>query len=95
MLGLENLLGQRSKVRVLRVLALRGGLNIGRIMRATGLSWDKLDKRLREFVQEGILRESRYSCSRDRYIRVFRYADTPQAKMLKRLFQEWEDLEEP
>ena len=92
MLGLEDLLNQRSKTRVLRVLALRDGLNICRIMRKTGLSWDKLDKMLREFVQEGILRESRYSCSPDRYIRIFRYADTPQAKILKRLFQEWENL---
>jgi len=90
MLGLEDLLGQKSKVRVLRVLALRGGLNIGGIGRETGLSWDKLDKMLREFVQEGILRESRYSCSRVRYVRVFRYADGPQARILKRLFQEWE-----
>ena len=89
-MSLEDLLGQRSKVRVLRVLALRGELNISGITRATGLSWDRLDKMLREFVQEGTLRESRYSCSRDRYIRMFRYADTPQARILKRLFQEWE-----
>ena len=76
MLSLEDLLGQRSKVRVLRVLALRGELNIGGITGATGLSWDRLDKMLREFVQRGTLRESKYSCSRSRYIRVFRYADT-------------------
>ena len=92
MLGLEDLLNQRSKTRVLKVLALRDELNICRIMRETGLSWRRLDEMLRKFVQEGILRESRYSCSRDRYIRMFRYADTPQAKILKRLFQEWENL---
>lgn len=90
MLGLEDLLNRKSKIRVLRVLALRGELNIGRIGRETGLSRSQLDRMLRKFVEAGILRESRYSCSRDRYIRAFRYADTPRAKVLKRLFREWE-----
>jgi DNA-binding transcriptional ArsR family regulator len=92
MLGLEDLLGRKGRVRVLRVLAIWDGLNIGRIMRLTGLSWGKLDKILRKLVEEGILRECRYSFSSDRYVRMFRYADTPKARILKRLFREWENL---
>jgi DNA-binding transcriptional ArsR family regulator len=92
MLGLEDLLGRKGRVRVLRVLALWDGLNIGRIMRLTGLSWGKLDRILRRLVEEGILRECRYSFSSDRYVRMFRYAETPKARILKRLFQEWENL---
>jgi DNA-binding HxlR family transcriptional regulator len=89
-LGLEDLLGLRVRVRVLRVLALWDGLNMGRIGRLTGLSWHKLDKMLRELVEEGILQESKYPSSSSRYVRMFRYANTPKARILKRLFQEWE-----
>jgi 3'-phosphoadenosine 5'-phosphosulfate sulfotransferase len=53
--GLEDLLGRKGRVRVLRVLALWDGLNIGRIRRLTGLSWISLDKMLRHLVEEGIL----------------------------------------
>jgi DNA-binding HxlR family transcriptional regulator len=94
MLGLEDLLGQKGRVRVLRVLALWDGLNISRITRLTGLSWNRLDNMLRELVEEGILQESRYPSSSSRYVRMFRYANTPRARILKRLFLEWEKSKE-
>jgi hypothetical protein len=92
MLCLEDLLGLKGRVRVLRVLALWDGLNIGRIVRLTGLSWQKLDKMLSEFIEEGILCEFKYPSTGERYVRLFKYAKTPQAKILKKLFLEWEKL---
>lgn len=90
MLRLEDLISSKAKVRILKSIALYGGLNMSRLLREAGLPWRKLNKTLRELVGEGILRESRYSCMRGRYIRVFRYQDTPQAILIKQLFQEWE-----
>jgi DNA-binding HxlR family transcriptional regulator len=92
MLGLEDLLGRKERVRVLRVLALWDGLNISRIRRLTGLSWISLDKTLRHLVEEGILQESKYPSLSSRYVRMFKYANTRKARILKRLFQEWENL---
>jgi len=83
-------MGSRAKVRVLRSIALHDGLNLSRIRSEANLPWKKADKMLGEFVEAGILREHRYSCMRGRYIRMFRYRDTPRARLLKQLFQEWE-----
>lgn len=65
----EELLGSRGRVRVLRVLAESGELNISEVTRRTGLNYTSVERHLRRLREMGLLREKRYG-----KIRIFEAA---------------------
>ncbi len=56
----EELLGSRGRIRVLRVLAESGELNISEVGRRTGMNYTSVERHLNRLREMGLLREKRY-----------------------------------
>jgi DNA-binding transcriptional ArsR family regulator len=56
----EELLGSRGRIRVLRVLAESGELNISEVGRRTGMNYTSVERHLGALTVMGLLREKRY-----------------------------------
>ena len=56
----EQILGSRGRIRVLRVLAESGELNISEVSRRTGLNYSSAERHLVKLEQLGLLKEKRY-----------------------------------
>jgi len=56
----EELLGSRGRVRVLKVLAESGELNISEVGRRTGMNYTSVERHLKSLKEMGLLREKRY-----------------------------------
>jgi len=56
----EELLGSRGRVRVLRVLAESRELNISEVGRRTGMNYTSVERHLEALRGMGLLREKRY-----------------------------------
>ena len=56
----EELLGSRGRIRVLRVLAESGELNISEVGRRTGMIYTSVERHLNRLREMGLLREKRY-----------------------------------
>jgi DNA-binding transcriptional ArsR family regulator len=56
----EELLGSRGRIRVLRVLAESGELNISEVGRRTGMNYTSVERHLSRLRELGLLREKRY-----------------------------------
>ncbi len=58
-MDLERVLGSRGRVRILRILARAGGLNVTRLAREAGLSYETTVGHVRLLAEEGVVRERR------------------------------------
>ena len=56
----EEILGSRGRIRVLRVLAESGELNISEVSRRTGLNYTSVERHLVKLEKLGLVREKRY-----------------------------------
>jgi DNA-binding transcriptional ArsR family regulator len=56
----EELLGSRGRIRVLRVIAESGELNISEVARRAGMNYTSVDRHLTKLREMGLLREKRY-----------------------------------
>ncbi len=56
----EDLLGSKGRIRVLRVLAESGELNISEVGRRTGMNYTSVERHLDALRKMGLLREKRY-----------------------------------
>jgi len=65
----EELLGSRGRIRVLRVLAESGELNISEVARRAGMNYTSVNRHLTRLKGMGLLREKRYG-----KIRIFEAA---------------------
>jgi predicted transcriptional regulator len=54
---IEEILGSRGKVKILRVIYGAGDANITRIVRETGMNHRLVSKHLRDLVEKGVLEE--------------------------------------
>ena len=59
-IGAEELLGSRGRIRVLKVLAESGELNISEVGRRTGMNYTSVERHLDRLREMGLLREKRY-----------------------------------
>jgi DNA-binding transcriptional ArsR family regulator len=59
-IGAEELLGSRGRIRVLKVLAESGELNISEVGRRTGMNYTSVERHLEALSGMGLLREKRY-----------------------------------
>ena len=57
---IEELLGSRGRIRVLKVLAESGDLNISEVSRRTGLNYTSVERHLSKLVKLGLIKEKRY-----------------------------------
>ena len=56
----EELMGSRGRIRVLKVLAESGELNISEVGRRTGMNYTSVERHLEALREMGLLREKRY-----------------------------------
>ncbi|UCH58135.1 MAG: helix-turn-helix domain-containing protein [Candidatus Bathyarchaeota archaeon] len=59
-MDVEELLGSRGRIRVLRVLAESRELNISEVGRRTGMNYTSVERHLEALKTMGLLREKRY-----------------------------------
>ncbi len=59
-IDVEELLGSRGRIRVLKVLAEDGELNISEVGRRTGMNYTSVERHLEALREMGLLREKRY-----------------------------------
>ena len=58
--GIEEILGSKGRVRVLKVLSESGELNISEVSRRTGLNYTSVERHLVKLQKLGLLKEKRY-----------------------------------
>ena len=56
----EELLGSRGRIRVLKVLAESGDLNISEVSRRSGLNYTSVERHLTKLKELGLVKEKRY-----------------------------------
>lgn len=59
-LDVEELMGSRGRIRVLRVLSESRELNISEVGRRTGMNYTSVERHLEALREMGLLREKRY-----------------------------------
>ena len=58
--NVEDILGSKGRIRVLKVLSESRELNISEIGRRTGLNYSSVDRHLEKLEELGLIREKRY-----------------------------------
>lgn len=83
---IENVFSSKGRVRILRILAEIGELNISEIARRAGLNYATTNQHLKVLEDADLVRHKRFG-----RIRIFRYhEENPRARMIKELMELWE-----
>lgn len=83
---IENVFSSKGRVRILRILAEIGELNISEIARRAGLNYATTNQHLKVLEDANLVRHKRFG-----RIRIFRYhEENPRAQMIKELMELWE-----
>jgi DNA-binding transcriptional ArsR family regulator len=83
---IEEVFSSRSRMKILKLLARLGALNVSDIAKRIGLNYSATDKHLRLLESEGILVQRIYG-----RIRMYRYNDaSTKAKAVQSLIETWE-----
>ncbi len=86
--GLEEVFGSRGRVRILKLLATEGELNISKIAELSKLNHISTRKHLDLFVQANIVEKKVFG-----RVKVFRFCmENLKARAIKRLFERWNGL---
>lgn len=84
---IEDVFASRGRVRILRILAEIGELNISALARRAGLNYSTAREHLRVLEAAGLVRHKRFG-----RIRIFRFNDgDARARMIQRLVELWEE----
>ena len=85
-MSIENVLSSKGRVKILKILAEIGELNISEIARRAKLNYTTTNQHLQILETSGIVRHKNFG-----RIRIFRFNnDNPRAKSIKELIEEWD-----
>lgn len=85
-LPIEDVLSSKGRVRILRILADIGELNISEIARRAGLNYATTNQHLKVLEDHQLVKHKRFG-----RIRIFRYnEENPRATMIKQLMEIWD-----
>ncbi len=88
---IEDVFSSKGRVRILRILAEIGELNISEIARRAGLNYATTNQHLLTLENANLIRHKKFG-----RIRIFRYNDeNPRARMIKELMDFWEQTNKP
>ena len=88
---IEDVFSSRGRVRILRILAEIGELNISEIARRAGLNYATTDQHLRVLEDAKLVRHKKFG-----RIRIFRFQEeNPRARMIRELIEFWEQTNKP
>jgi len=80
-------LSSKGRVKILRILADIGELNISQIARRAGLNYTTTNQHLRVLENHQLVKHKRFG-----RIRIFRYnEENPKARMIKQLMESWDE----
>ena len=86
---IEDVFSSRGRVRILRILAEIGELNISALARRAGLNYSTAREHLRVLEEAGLVRHKSFG-----RIRIFRFnEEDARARMIKRLVELWEETD--
>ncbi len=84
----EEILSSRGRVKILKLLALLGELNISELARKAGLSHTSTERHLNQLKKYNLVIEKRFG-----RIRIFKFnAENPLANAIAELFRRVEEL---
>ena len=87
-LGIEDVLSSRGRVRILKLLAEAGELNISEIVRRSELNHTVTLRHLEALEKAGLITQRRFG-----RVRIFRYRDDDlRGKLLKSLLVSWDGV---
>lgn len=85
---IEDIFSSRGRVKILRILAEIGELNISEIARRAGLNYTTTNQHLQALESFGLVRHKRFG-----RIRIFRFNEkNPRAEMIKKLIESFEEV---
>jgi len=85
---IEDVLGSRAKVKILKELATAEELTISLIIKRTKLNHSIVNKHLKQLTSLNLIQEKRFG-----KIRIFRYKiENPKARSFKTLIDIWEGV---
>lgn len=86
-MAIEEVFSSKGRVKILRILAEIGELNISEIARRAGLNYATTNQHLHVLETYKLVRHKTFG-----RIRIFRYNDeNPRARMIKQLVEFWEE----
>ena len=84
-MSIEDVFSSRGRVKILRILAEIGELNISEIARRTGLNYATTNQHLAALENSGLVRHKKFG-----RIRIFCFnEESPRAEIIKRLIEVW------
>lgn len=88
-MAIEEVLSSKGRVKILRILAEIGELNISEIARRAGLNYATTNRHLGVLEEQGLVRHKRFG-----RIRIFRFNEgNPRAELVRRLMELWEQTD--
>ena len=83
---IEDVLSSKGRVRILRILADIGELNISEIARRAGLNYTTTNQHLQALENAGLIRHKKFG-----RIRIFRFnEESPRSRMIMKLIESWD-----
>lgn len=90
-MAIEDVFSSKGRVKILRILAEIGELNISEIARRAGLNYTTTNQHLKALENHNLIRHKTFG-----RIRIFRFEEeNPRARMLKKLMECWEETNNP
>ncbi len=85
---IEDVIGRKARVKILKVIHQVGELNVSEIARRTGCDYKTTVRHLEALENEGILKHKTFG-----RIRLYRFnEDSPKSWALQKFFEEWEGI---
>ncbi|MEM3566543.1 MAG: winged helix-turn-helix domain-containing protein [Candidatus Bathyarchaeia archaeon] len=86
---IEDVLGNRLRIKILKILNLMGELNVSEVARRIGANYKTTMEHLKILEDEGILRHKRFG-----RIRLYRFdTNSAKARAIQSLIESWEKNE--
>lgn len=85
-MAIEEVFSSKGRVKILKILAEIGELNISEIARRAGLNYTTTNQHLQVLENHNLVRHKTFG-----RIRIFRFDnENPRARMIKKLMESWE-----
>ena len=87
-MDIERVFSSKPRMKILKLIARLGTLNVSDIARRIGLNYSTTNEHLKLLEAEGILRQTVYG-----RIRMYRFDEaSPKAKAVQNLIETWEQV---
>ena len=90
-MSIEEVFSSKGRVKILKILADIGELNISEIARRADLNYATTNQHLHVLESHGLIRHKKFG-----RIRIYRFEEeNPKARMIKKLIETWEQANKP